>query len=118
MDVDGTAVRLSSRPGAMTRSPALASKVAEANTGLAAIQLRPATGVRLGALVATAARNAAPAVSRGAPVAADMIRIDRAGTVVGRTAVRPPTATRHPRHQPVQTTGVKAAVQQPLSLRL
>lgn len=95
--------------------PALASEVAEANTGLAAIQLCPATGVRLDDLVATAARDAARAVSRGAPVPADMIRIDRAGTVVGRTAVQPPAATRHPRHQPVQTTGVKAAVQQSLS---
>ncbi|MFJ3895491.1 hypothetical protein [Streptomyces sp. NPDC090083] len=102
----------------MTRSPAFASKVAEANTGLAAIQLCPATGVRLDDLVATAARDAAPAVPRGAPVAADMIRVDRAGTVAGRTAVRPPAAAHHPRHQPVQTTGVKAAVQQSLSSRL
>jgi cobalt-precorrin-5B (C1)-methyltransferase len=46
-----------------------------------------AAGVPLGDLVATTARDEALAVLRGAPVAVDVICIDRAGTVVGRSTV-------------------------------
>ncbi|MFB9523257.1 cobalt-precorrin-5B (C(1))-methyltransferase [Streptomyces cremeus] len=66
----------------------LAAEVAAANTGLAALQLCQARGVPLGDLVAVAARDEALAVLRGAPVAVDVICIDRAGTVVGRSDVR------------------------------
>ncbi|MDI3417759.1 cobalt-precorrin-5B (C(1))-methyltransferase [Streptomyces luteolus] len=66
---------------------ALAARIAEANTGLAALQLCGAAGVPLGDLVAAAARDAALSVLRGAPVAVDVICIDRAGTVVGRSTV-------------------------------
>ncbi|MFG3248023.1 cobalt-precorrin-5B (C(1))-methyltransferase [Streptomyces sp. NPDC048187] len=65
----------------------LAREVAEANTGLAALQLCLAAGVPLGDLVAVAARDEALSVLRGAPVAVDVICIDRAGTVVGRSGV-------------------------------
>ncbi|WP_329191816.1 cobalt-precorrin-5B (C(1))-methyltransferase [Streptomyces sp. NBC_01435] len=67
---------------------ALAAEVAVANTGLAALQLCLARGVPLGDLVAVAARDEALSVLRGAPVAVDVICIDRAGTVVGRSSVR------------------------------
>lgn len=63
----------------------LAAEVAEANTGLAALQLCMGAGVPLGDLVATAARDEALAVLRGAPVVVDVICVDRAGTVVGRS---------------------------------
>ncbi|MFG3221645.1 cobalt-precorrin-5B (C(1))-methyltransferase [Streptomyces sp. NPDC048185] len=66
----------------------LAAEVGAANTGLAALQLCQAAGVPLGDLVAQAARDEALAVLRGAPVAVDVICIDRAGTVVGRSTVR------------------------------
>ncbi|MCX4970464.1 cobalt-precorrin-5B (C(1))-methyltransferase [Streptomyces sp. NBC_00654] len=62
----------------------LAAEVAVANTGLAALRLCEAAGVPLGDLVAARARDEALAVLRGAPVAVDVICIDRAGAVVGR----------------------------------
>ncbi|MBB6174505.1 cobalt-precorrin-5B (C1)-methyltransferase [Nocardiopsis mwathae] len=67
---------------------ALAAEVADANTGLAALQLCAAAGVPLGDLVARAARDEALAVLRGAPVAVDVICIDRSGAIVGRSSVR------------------------------
>ncbi|MFH8514329.1 cobalt-precorrin-5B (C(1))-methyltransferase [Streptomyces gelaticus] len=67
---------------------ALAAEVAVANTGLAALRLCLARGVPLGDLVAVAARDQALSVLRGAPVAVDVICIDRAGAVVGRSGVR------------------------------
>ncbi|MEU6113710.1 cobalt-precorrin-5B (C(1))-methyltransferase [Streptomyces sp. NPDC047117] len=67
---------------------ALAAEVAEANTGLAALQLCTAAGVPLGDLVAATARDQALEVLRGAPVAVDVICIDRAGNVVGRSSPR------------------------------
>ncbi|MEU9114666.1 cobalt-precorrin-5B (C(1))-methyltransferase [Streptomyces sp. NPDC048483] len=70
----------------------LARAVAEANTGLAALQLCDAAGVPLGDLVAATARDEALAVLRGAPVAVDVICIDRAGMVVGRAEPRGPGA--------------------------
>ncbi|MER7148745.1 cobalt-precorrin-5B (C(1))-methyltransferase [Streptomyces xanthochromogenes] len=66
-------------------SEALAAEVADANTGLAALQLCTAAGVRLGDLVAARARDEALSVLRGAPVTVDVICIDRAGNVVGRS---------------------------------
>ncbi|MFF9572292.1 cobalt-precorrin-5B (C(1))-methyltransferase [Streptomyces sp. NPDC014685] len=65
----------------------LAAEVATANTGLAALRSCQARGVPLGDLVAVAARDQALSVLRGAPVAVDVICIDRAGTVVGRSEV-------------------------------
>ncbi len=69
-------------------SEELASAVAAANTGLEALQLCMARGVPLGDLVAAAARDQAIGVLRGAPVAVDVVCIDRAGTVVGRSGIR------------------------------
>ncbi|WP_329625638.1 cobalt-precorrin-5B (C(1))-methyltransferase [Streptomyces sp. NBC_01255] len=71
-------------------SEALAAEIAEANTGLAALRLCEAAGVPLGDLVGARARDESLAVLRGAPVAVDVICIDRAGTVVGRSSVRGP----------------------------
>ncbi|MET9110975.1 cobalt-precorrin-5B (C(1))-methyltransferase [Streptomyces zhihengii] len=66
---------------------ALVTEIAAANTGLAALRLCEAAGVPLGDLVATAARDEALGVLRGAPVAVDVICVDRAGVVVGRSGV-------------------------------
>ncbi|SCK26830.1 cobalt-precorrin-5B (C1)-methyltransferase [Streptomyces sp. WMMB 714] len=66
----------------------LAAAVANANTGLAALQSCAAAGVPLGDLVAAAARDQAIGVLRGAPVTVDVICVDRAGTIVGRSAPR------------------------------
>ena len=68
----------------------LAAEIAAANTGLAALRLCEAAGVPLGDLVAARARDEALAVLRGAPVAVDVICIDRAGVVVGRSEVAGP----------------------------
>ncbi|GAA1376360.1 cobalt-precorrin-5B (C(1))-methyltransferase [Streptomyces beijiangensis] len=65
----------------------LAAEVEVANTGLAALRLCEARGVPLGDLVAVAARDEALTVLRGAPVAVDVICIDRTGAVVGRSSV-------------------------------
>ncbi|MFI7102065.1 cobalt-precorrin-5B (C(1))-methyltransferase [Streptomyces sp. NPDC050161] len=70
----------------------LATAVADANTGLAALQLCAAAGVPLGDLVAVTARDEALSVLRGAPVTVDVICIDRAGLVVGRSEARGPGA--------------------------
>ncbi|MEU2432539.1 cobalt-precorrin-5B (C(1))-methyltransferase [Streptomyces sp. NPDC007861] len=69
---------------------ALAAQVAAANTGLAALQLCAARGVPLGDLVAAAAREQALGVLRGAPVMVDVVCVDRAGTVVGRSSPKGP----------------------------
>ncbi|WP_428953455.1 cobalt-precorrin-5B (C(1))-methyltransferase [Streptomyces sp. cg35] len=71
--------------------PDLAAEVAAANTGLAALQLCAAANVPLGDLVATEARDQSLLVLRGAPVTVDVICIDRAGTVVGRSARSSPS---------------------------
>ncbi|MGW0465090.1 cobalt-precorrin-5B (C(1))-methyltransferase [Streptomyces sp. NPDC003027] len=68
----------------------LAARVAGANTGLEALRLCEAAGVPLGDLVAATARDEALAVLRGAPVVVDVVCVDRAGTVVGRSAPRGP----------------------------
>ncbi|MFI8824345.1 cobalt-precorrin-5B (C(1))-methyltransferase [Streptomyces sp. NPDC053431] len=71
---------------------ALAAEIADANTGLAALRLCEAAGVPLGDLVAARARDEALAVLRGAPVAVDVVCIDRAGVVVGRSTPAGPGA--------------------------
>ncbi|MFJ8668382.1 cobalt-precorrin-5B (C(1))-methyltransferase [Streptomyces sp. NPDC093600] len=68
----------------------LAARIAGANTGLEALRLCEAAGVPLGDLVAATARDEALAVLRGAPVVVDVVCVDRAGTVVGRSAPRGP----------------------------
>ncbi|MGI5341291.1 cobalt-precorrin-5B (C(1))-methyltransferase [Streptomyces sp. CA-181903] len=68
----------------------LAAQVASANTGLDALQRCAARGVPLGDLVASTARDEALTVLRGAPVAVDVLCIDRAGTIVGRAEPRGP----------------------------
>ncbi|WAP54208.1 cobalt-precorrin-5B (C(1))-methyltransferase [Streptomyces sp. S465] len=83
----GFLAELARRGGA---DEALAEAVATANTGLETVQLCSAHGVPLGDLVATAARDTALGVLRGAPVAVDVICIDRAGTIVGRAEPRGP----------------------------
>ncbi|MEV0120486.1 cobalt-precorrin-5B (C(1))-methyltransferase [Streptomyces sp. NPDC050703] len=79
----GFLAELAVRGGA---SEPLAAQVAAANTGLEALRLCEAAGVPLGDLVAATARDEALAVLRGAPVAVDVICIDRAGDVVGRSS--------------------------------
>ncbi|MFE0270621.1 cobalt-precorrin-5B (C(1))-methyltransferase [Streptomyces sp. NPDC058992] len=68
----------------------LAAEVAAANTGLAALQSCAARRVPLGDLVAVTARDRALEVLRGAPVTVDVVCVDRAGTVVGRSAPKGP----------------------------
>jgi cobalt-precorrin-5B (C1)-methyltransferase len=81
----GFLAELARRGGA---GEALATEVADANTGLAALQLCTTAGVPLGDLVAVAARDKALDVLRGAPVAVDVICVDRAGAIVGHSTVR------------------------------
>lgn len=64
-------------------APALATSIRASGTGLRALQLCQAKGVPLGDAVAVAARDAALAVLRGAPVTVDTICIDRSGVIVG-----------------------------------
>jgi cobalt-precorrin-5B (C1)-methyltransferase len=65
-------------------SAELVAAVREANTALDALQQCQAAGLPLGDLVAAGARRTAEGVLLGAPVAVDVVVIDRAGTVVGR----------------------------------
>lgn len=62
---------------------ALQQEIIECATAMAALQLATAAGIPLGDIVASAARDQARTVLRGAPVAVDVICIDRAGAVVG-----------------------------------
>ncbi|GII01471.1 cobalt-precorrin-5B (C(1))-methyltransferase [Planobispora takensis] len=63
---------------------ALTGRVLTANTALHALRLCQEEGLPLGDLIAEGARRTAESVLRGAPVAVDVVVIDRAGTVVGR----------------------------------
>ena len=65
--------------------PDLVQGVRRANTALDALQQCQAAGVPLGDLVAAGARETARGVLREAPVEVDVVVIDRAGVVVGRT---------------------------------
>ncbi|MDO7867998.1 cobalt-precorrin-5B (C(1))-methyltransferase [Nocardioides jiangxiensis] len=56
----------------------------DCNTGLEALQRAQAVGIPLGDLVAARAAREALEVLREAPVAVDVVCIDRAGTIVGR----------------------------------
>ncbi|NIH87578.1 cobalt-precorrin-5B (C(1))-methyltransferase [Amycolatopsis granulosa] len=61
----------------------LAGRIRAANTALHALQLSQAEGFPIGDLVADRAREFAASVLAPAPVAVDVLVIDRAGTVVG-----------------------------------
>lgn len=63
---------------------ALVEGVRTANTALDALSQCSAAGLPLGDLVAAGARRTAEGVLLGAPVAVDVVVIDRAGTIVGR----------------------------------
>jgi cobalt-precorrin-5B (C1)-methyltransferase len=69
---------------ALVHAGPLADRVRGANTALDALRMCQEAGVTLGDLVAAKARDTALDVLRGAPVAVDVIVIDRAGVVVGR----------------------------------
>ena len=64
----------------------LLEQIRNANTALEALRHSQSAGVALGDLIAERARAEAVAVLREAPVAVDVIVIDRAGTIVGRTS--------------------------------
>ncbi|MFI6800707.1 cobalt-precorrin-5B (C(1))-methyltransferase [Streptosporangium canum] len=63
---------------------ALAGRVLAANTALHALRLCQEAGLPLGDLIAERARRTAVGVLREAPVAVDVVVIDRAGAIVGR----------------------------------
>ncbi|MEO5874021.1 MAG: cobalt-precorrin-5B (C(1))-methyltransferase, partial [Streptosporangiaceae bacterium] len=63
----------------------LAESVRTANTALGALHLCQAAAFPLGDLIAARARAVARDVLREAPVEVDVVVIDRAGTIVGRT---------------------------------
>jgi cobalt-precorrin-5B (C1)-methyltransferase len=65
-------------------SAELVATLRAANTALAALDTCRSAGLPLGDLVAAQARDTAVAVLRGAPVAVDVVVVDRAGVVVGR----------------------------------
>ncbi len=64
--------------------PGLAERVGSANTALEVLQLCQQAGLPIGDLVATGARRTAEQVLGDAPVAVDIVVIDRGGTIVGR----------------------------------
>lgn len=78
--VDLRALAELARDGGAT--DALVRAIATANTGLEAHQLASAAGVALAQLVATRARAIALGVLAGAPVALDVLVVDRDGTPV------------------------------------
>jgi cobalt-precorrin-5B (C1)-methyltransferase len=62
----------------------LADGIRAANTAKAALDLAKGDGIDLGNAVATAALDTVRQVLRGAPVAAEVIAVDRVGAVIGR----------------------------------
>jgi cobalt-precorrin-5B (C1)-methyltransferase len=66
-------------------TPELAERVRAANTALDALTVCRSVGLPLGDLIAERARHTALDVLRGAPVDVDVVVIDRAGAVVGRS---------------------------------
>ena len=64
-------------------SDALAEGILTSTTVLGAVHLARAAGVPLGDLIAAAAREEALRVLRDAPVAVDVLCLDRAGQTVG-----------------------------------
>ena len=78
----GFLTRLAEQAGATAE---VAARVAGSTTALAAIETCAAAGVPLGDKIAQAARDFALEVLAGAPVAVDVVCIDRAGQLVGRS---------------------------------
>ncbi|SNS92558.1 cobalt-precorrin-5B (C1)-methyltransferase [Geodermatophilus saharensis] len=76
---DSLAARVASAGG----SRELVEGVRGANTALDALRQCQAAGLPLGDLVAAGARETALGVLRGAPVAVDVVVVDRAGAIVG-----------------------------------
>jgi cobalt-precorrin-5B (C1)-methyltransferase len=74
---------------ALVDDDALAARVAGANTALEALRLAADAGLPLGDLVAERGRRVAQEVLREAPVAVDVLVIDRSGVIVGRAAALP-----------------------------
>jgi cobalt-precorrin-5B (C1)-methyltransferase len=70
--------------GLATDLPDLAGKIRSANTALHALELAQDAGFDLGTRVAERARTTAEDVLGDAPVAVDVVVVDRAGTIVGR----------------------------------
>ncbi|QVQ50547.1 cobalt-precorrin-5B (C(1))-methyltransferase [Spiractinospora alimapuensis] len=63
---------------------ALAHAITEGNTALRALELAQDANIPLGDVVASRARDTALQVLDGAPVAVDVLAINRSGTIVGR----------------------------------
>lgn len=78
----GHLVALAAEAGAPA---ALREAIAGTTTVAHAVALAAASGIDLPARIAAAARDEALAVLDGAPVAVDVVVIDRAGTVLART---------------------------------
>jgi len=64
--------------------PALVADIAAANTGLGALRLAQAASLPLGDAIAARARATALATLDGAPIAVDILVVDREGNPVGR----------------------------------
>ena len=70
-------------------SPELVDAVRTANTALGALQLCQREGLPLADLIADRCRTTADDILRGADIAVDIVVIDRAGTIVGRSPSTP-----------------------------
>ncbi|WP_211771242.1 cobalt-precorrin-5B (C(1))-methyltransferase [Kutzneria sp. CA-103260] len=71
-------------------SPELVEAVRTANTALGALQLCQREALPLADLIADRCRTTADDILRGAGIEVDIVVIDRAGTVVGRSPATPP----------------------------
>ncbi len=76
---------LSARCAELGADPATVARIASANSALDALDISQRAGLPLAALIATRARAVAADVLQGAPVALEVIVIDRAGTPLGRS---------------------------------
>lgn len=70
--------------GALGAEAALVGQAADANTALEVLQIAQRAKLPLGQLVAEKAREAALAILSPAPVAVEVVVVDRAGIIVGR----------------------------------
>lgn len=68
--------------------PELLASIGASGTALGALQIAQEAGFPLGGAVARAARDAALGVLAGAPIAVDVVCVDRAGEIVGRCQPR------------------------------
>jgi len=75
---------LASLAGEVSAPPSLLERIRAANSALDVLQVCQAAGVPIGDLVASRARLMCEQTLGDAPVAVDIIVIDRAGTIVGR----------------------------------